>query len=176
MDNFVVISGCSGGGKTTLLNELKRRGHLVIEEPGRRIVSQEMKSGGKALPWVDMEAFAQRAITMSLSDREAAMGAQSWVFFDRGLIDAVAALDHATGKPAQKELARYSYNPSVFIAPPWPEIFVQDVERRHGLEEAIAEYERLLMAYSSFGYRRVVLPKTGVSERVDLILEHLESL
>lgn len=176
MDNFVVISGCSGGGKTTLLYELKLRGYSVVEEPGRRIVSEEMKSRGNALPWVDMKAFAQRAIAMSLSDLEAAMGEQNWVFFDRGLIDAVAALSHVTRKPALEELAGYSFNPSVFVAPPWPEIFVQDIERRHGLEEAIAEYERLLIAFSSFGYRCVALPKTGVSERADFILEHLESL
>jgi predicted ATPase len=31
--SFVVISGCSGGGKSTLLSELQRRGHAVVEEP-----------------------------------------------------------------------------------------------------------------------------------------------
>jgi predicted ATPase len=39
MNRFVVISGCSGGGKSTLLAELGRRGHTVI---GRRIVIEEM--------------------------------------------------------------------------------------------------------------------------------------
>jgi putative ribosome biogenesis GTPase RsgA len=38
-DRFVVISGCSGGGKSTLINELRRRGYRVVEEPGRRIVA-----------------------------------------------------------------------------------------------------------------------------------------
>jgi len=32
-DRFVVLSGCSGGGKSTLLAELARRGHSVVEEP-----------------------------------------------------------------------------------------------------------------------------------------------
>ncbi|MPT22826.1 MAG: ATPase, partial [Starkeya sp.] len=41
MDRFVVISGCSGGGKSTLLTELARRGFAVVEEPGRRIVAEE---------------------------------------------------------------------------------------------------------------------------------------
>jgi hypothetical protein len=35
MNRFVVISGCSGGGKSTLLAELARRGQAVVEEPGR---------------------------------------------------------------------------------------------------------------------------------------------
>jgi predicted ATPase len=38
LDRFVVISGCSGGGKSTLLAELARRGYRTVEEPGRRIV------------------------------------------------------------------------------------------------------------------------------------------
>ena len=48
MDRFVVISGCSGGGKSTLLAELGRRGHAFVEEPGRRIVKEELKGAGSA--------------------------------------------------------------------------------------------------------------------------------
>jgi predicted ATPase len=33
-ERFVVISGCSGGGKSALLSELSERGHAVVEEPG----------------------------------------------------------------------------------------------------------------------------------------------
>jgi hypothetical protein len=72
MDRFVVISGCSGGGKSTLLAELARRGQAVVEEPGRRIVREERAGDGAALPWVDPAAFARRAVAMALADREAA--------------------------------------------------------------------------------------------------------
>ncbi len=68
-DRFVVISGCSGGGKSTLLAELGRRGHAVVEEPGRRIVREELQSGGTALPWTDGIAFARRAVALALADR-----------------------------------------------------------------------------------------------------------
>lgn len=47
---FVVISGCSGGGKSTLLAELSRRGHTVVEEPGMRIVTEERLGNGRGLP------------------------------------------------------------------------------------------------------------------------------
>jgi predicted ATPase len=65
MEQFVVISGCSGGGKSTLLAELGRRGHSIVEEPGRRIIKQELQDGGAALPWIDAAAFARRAIAMA---------------------------------------------------------------------------------------------------------------
>ena len=69
MDRFVVISGCSGGGKSALLSELGRRGHGVVEEPGRRILAEELEDTGGALPWVNLAAFAQRAIAISLGSR-----------------------------------------------------------------------------------------------------------
>ena len=50
VNRFVVISGCSSGGKSTLIAELSRRGYAVVEEPGRRIVKEEMARNGLALP------------------------------------------------------------------------------------------------------------------------------
>jgi predicted ATPase len=44
MEWFVILSGCSGGRKSTLLAELGRCGHSIVEEPGRRIVKQELLS------------------------------------------------------------------------------------------------------------------------------------
>jgi predicted ATPase len=177
VDRFVVISGCSGGGKSTLLAELSRRGHTVVEEPGRRIVKDELKRNGSALPWVDAAAFARRAIEMALADREAAGAAEGWVFFDRGLVDAAACLQHLTGEQVLGALGRsHRYHRRVFLAPPWPEIYVIDPERRHDLGAALAEYSRLLEAYPSLDYQVVVLPKVGVLERADFVLDLLTEL
>jgi predicted ATPase len=72
INRSVVISGCSSGGKSTLLAELGRRGHATVEEPGRRIVKQELAGEGSALPWVNGAAFARRAIELAVADRRAA--------------------------------------------------------------------------------------------------------
>ena len=48
-----------------------------------------------------------------------------------------------------------------------------DAERRHGLNDAIAEYRRLLDLYSSLGYEVTILPKVSVHERADLVLRAL---
>lgn len=87
-NRFVVISGCSSGGKSTLLIELSQRGYATVEEPGRRIVREELLSDGRALPWVDGTAFARRAITLALAHLAEACHLDGWVFFDRGVIDA----------------------------------------------------------------------------------------
>jgi predicted ATPase len=176
VDRFVVISGCSSGGKSTLIAELGKRGYAVVDEPGRRIVKEESARGGSALPWVDGVAFARRAMAIALADRAAAGSLDGWVFFDRGLIDAAAALEHMTGKPVLTALGQASrYHRRVFLAPPWPEIYETDLERRHGLDVALAEYSRLLETYPSLGYEVLILPKVGVSERADFILNTLEA-
>lgn len=170
----VVLSGCSGGGKSTLLAELARRGFPTVSEPGRRIVAEELRGEGKALPWVSLTAFARRAIDMALEDRQQTAAEAGWVFFDRGLIDAAVALQHATGQPASVILSQHErYHCQVFLAPPWPEIYRSDSERQHGLEDAISEYDRLLTTYSELGYQTIILPKIGVSERADFVLHHL---
>ena len=159
-----------------LLVELRQRGFVTIEEPGRRIVAQELKRGGRALPWIDAVAFARRAIEVSLADRAIADVSAAWVFFDRGLIDAAAALEHLTGEPVVKSLgSAHRYNKRVFLAPPWPEIYVLDEERRHDFVEAVAEYDRLIAVYPALGYDVHVLPKVSVAERANWILASLGS-
>jgi predicted ATPase len=97
---------------------------------------------------------------VSLADRAIADASAPWVFFDRGLIDAAAALEHLTGEPVVKSLgSAHRCNKRVFLAPPWPEIFVSDEERRHGLAEAVGEYDRLVELYPLLGYDIHSLPK-----------------
>jgi len=176
MTKLVVISGCSGGGKSTLLEELSRRGHATVEEPGRRIVQEEMAGQGVALPWVDPAAFARRAIAMALEDQARAEGRAGWTFFDRGLIDAASALQATTGEPVLAPLRhRHRYCRTVFLTPPWPEIYVNDPERQHGFEEAVSEYERLTSAYPEIGYKIVILPKVDVAVRADFLLSRLRA-
>jgi predicted ATPase len=137
-------------------------------------VREELAGDGAALPWVDAAAFARRAVAMALADRMAAEGLTGWVFFDRGLVDAAAALEHATGEAVLEPLGRaHRYHRRVFLAPPWPEIYVNDPERPHGFEAAKAEYGRLLSAYQALGYAVTVLPKVDVVARADFVLERL---
>jgi predicted ATPase len=169
-----VISGCSGGGKSTLLTELDRRGYATVEEPGRRIVREELERDGSVLPWKDLEAFLLRALALAFEDRAEARHHDGWVFFDRGLVDAAAGLERATGKPARAWLsASDRYHRRAFLTPPWPEIYVADQERRQDLIEAIAEYDHLLKVFPALGYHVTLLPKVGVTERADFVLHTL---
>ncbi len=170
----ILISGCSGGGKSTLLEAISRLGYATVPEPGRRIVAEELRQNGQALPWVNLHAFAERAIRMARSDLSASETAEGFVFFDRGLVDAAVALEFAGGPQYRALLAgKRHYARRVFLAPPWPEIYVTDPGRRHGLDAAQAEYQRLLRAFSELGYDTCELPKSPLEDRVNFVLGSL---
>ncbi|MFL4471220.1 AAA family ATPase [Tateyamaria armeniaca] len=170
----VLISGCSGGGKSTLLTAFGALAYPIVPEPGRRIVDGEMRGNGKALPWVDLHEFARRAIDMAQADLAAADNLKGFVFFDRGLIDAAVACEFAGGASYRSLLGdTRHYAQPVFLAPPWPEIFVTDHARRHSFDDATAEYQRLTRAFSELGYDCCELPKAPVQERVAFVLNTL---
>jgi predicted ATPase len=160
---LVVLSGCSGGGKTTLLAELKRRGVAVFEEPGRQIVREQLQSGGAALPWQDTHAFIELALSRSVANYRAAVEMSEPVFFDRGVIDAVNYfLQYGLAMPKHFSDATEGcrYYSHVFLAPPWEEIFGADRERRHIFASAVAEYESLTVTYPKFGYKLRRYPRS----------------
>lgn len=167
----VMISGFSGGGKSTLLAELARRGHATVAEPGRRIIAEARAGRGGALPWDDPAGFARRALAMSAADHQAARGT---TFFDRGVVDAAVALAAARAGTVADAVARHRYD-HLFLAPPWPEIFVNDEDRRHSVDKALADYERVRRAYLDAGYVPVELPRATVAARADFVLSALGS-
>ena len=59
----------------------------------------------------------------------------------------------------------HRFHHRVFLTPPWPEIYVTDPERTHGLAAAVAEYEHLRTAYPKLEYQTIVLPKVSVAKR-----------
>jgi len=165
---FWVLSGCSSGGKSTLLQALEDKGYSGVPEPGRRLVADPDAPD----PWSDPVDFARRAVALAITDWKAAQARPGPVIFDRGLGDALAAYERATGQthPAAKGFAGRYADP-VFMAPPWPEIYKQDEQRPHGLDVAIAEFEHLCAFYPRYGYRIVMLPKAPVEDRVAVVLD-----
>lgn len=165
----VVITGCSGGGKSTLLDEFERRGQAVVREPGRRVIAAERETGGQGFPWEDHQRFASLAFWMSVGDHGAADSDPT--FFDRSALDQ-AAWFLREGLPLPDALPDYFR--MVFVAPPWPEIYQVDADRKHGFDEAITEFDDLMKRLPEWGYDCRVLPKTGVSDRADWVMAELD--
>ncbi|MEP0234309.1 AAA family ATPase [Roseibium sp.] len=179
MPSPFILSGCSGGGKSSILNELKDRGFTVVPEAGRRVVADALQTNSAALPWIDPQAFCCACCDLHMQDLAKLPDQDSRIFLDRSLVDLVAylAMKRITVPDNLRAALRaVSYSKIVFLTPPWQEIFVNDSERKASFEEATLEYEHLLSSYQSIGYQVTLLPRTSITERTDMLLNELDQV
>lgn len=179
-NKLIVISGCSGGGKSTLLSELANMGYSIVPEIGREVVKDQLNIDGTALPWKDAKSFCELLIKKSIDAYHQANQMyhvkHEVIFFDRSFIDGISWYQSQNYPDNDKynyfinELKFYS---TVFMVPPWKEIFSQDEERKHTFEDAINEYNRLMIMYPKYGYQISIIPKTTVKERIDFLLSKI---
>ncbi|MBZ9723507.1 AAA family ATPase [Mesorhizobium sp. CO1-1-11] len=173
-DRFFVLTGGPGSGKTTLIEALRQAGFATSAEAGRGIIGDQSAIGGTALPWSDRALFAELMLSWEMRSYRAVRELAGPVFFDRGVPDTIGYLrlcglpvpDHLTSAATEFRYAR-----RVFVAPPWPEIFTQDEERKQTLDEAERTCQSVAGVYAALGYELVSLPLAPVEERVRFLLD-----
>jgi predicted ATPase len=169
----VVITGGPGAGKTTLLSELARRGFATAGDTPRAIIRSRRARGLSPRP--EPLAFAEEVLRRDVESYGLNSG-PALIFFDRGVIDALAMVAHAVPERRAEAVAlaaRYPYHRVAFFLPPWEEIYVHDDERDHTFAHAVGVYESLVAWYEDCGYEVVAVPKLSVAERCDHVLSAL---
>ncbi|OWU86096.1 ATPase [Oceanicola sp. 22II-s10i] len=173
---FFVVTGGPGAGKTSLIRELARRGVQTAPESGRAVIREEQARGGTALPWGDRLAYAMRMLERDLTGHASAGAGTGPVVFDPGVPDVLGYLA-LCGLDVPEKVARVAretrYNPTVFFAPYWGEIFTQDAERRQDRAEAMATAEIMAETYARLGYQIVELPRADIAARAEFVLARL---
>lgn len=177
-NNFYVITGGPGVGKTTLLKQLEKLGYPIVQEDARRIIKEQMQSQGDGLPWKNKERYTHLMINASLHSFKTISDTQKGlVFFDRGIIDAFCYAD-MIGLPISEDMKEvvntYFYNSKVFILPPWVEIYETDQERKQTWKEALETYNAMKTAYSLYGYQIVEVPIGIPESRAGFILDNID--
>jgi predicted ATPase len=172
---LIVLSGGPGAGKTSVIEMLGAEGHATASEAGRAVIREQRAIDGPALPDRDPLLFADRMLDHDVRAHAAATARGGVTFFDRGVVDNAGYL-RLCGLPLPERFARacrrlrYDH---VYLAPPWPEIYTHDGERRQDFAEAQRTFEAVRDAWIVFGYRPEILPRTTVADRVAFILSRL---
>lgn len=171
-NNCIVLTGGPGSGKTTLVDCLGARGMHIMPEAGRAIIQAQSAIDGPAVPWGDRALYAELMLSWELRAYAAAAGLPGPVLFDRGVPDIVGYLT-LEGLEVPAHIARAAqacrYNTTVFIAPPWREIFHQDAERRQDFDTARRTCEAMRAVYTRLGYEILELPQAPVTDRADFV-------
>lgn len=176
--SYYVITGASGAGKSTLLKALKSAGYSVVPEIALALVQEQEKCGGNLFPWTNLQAFMEEVFARNVRAYDAAQSLPTPVFFDRGVPECIGhrrllGLPVADAQVVACRERRYAG--TVFVAEPWPEIYVCDQWRRAPYERARRSYEPTVEAYVDHGYRPCVLPKAPVESRVEFVREQMKT-
>lgn len=186
----VVLAGGPGAGKTTVLDELARRGWAVRPDTARALIAERQQAGLPPRP--APAEFARQVLARDLAQLQAV--ASGCVFFDRCALDALGMLQGLGGMTATEEallrslvLARPEssspsslqaptpapFHRSVFVLPPWREIYVTDAQRDHDFAHAERVHAGVNDWYRRCGYTTVSVAPGPVAARADAILQRL---
>ncbi|UIR56964.1 AAA family ATPase [Sphingobacterium sp. SRCM116780] len=172
-NNFYIITGGPGVGKTTLIHELERKKMNCVPEVARVIIKDQIKNNGKALPWQDPEEYSKLMLSYSIQDFIKLSNTDELYFFDRGIPDTYGyarLMNFNDDENLTHAVNKYRYNKMVFILPPWEEIYEQDNERQQDFQVAKETYQVMKDSYVRLGYSLIEVPHLPPAERVDFIL------
>lgn len=168
MKKRIVITGGPGSGKTSIINELANN-YICFEEVSRSIIL-EMKINTSFKPI----SFEEAVFNERKKDFQKAN--QTLQFYDRGMIDSLAYFNK-NKLTIPKEILNYCqenrYFETVFILPPWENIYTTDDQRFETFEEATEIYNLISSAYKHFGYTLLKVPLLTIKERIDFIINKI---
>ncbi|MDH3605276.1 MAG: AAA family ATPase, partial [Candidatus Tectomicrobia bacterium] len=158
------------------LEALTKRGHHYASESARAIIRRRIQSGLSPRPPLDQFAWEVLAMDIDLYGKTPVTDRPA--FFDRGVVDALALVseqDVCSPVEVEAHISEFPYNETVFMFPPWEDIYRTDAERDQSFSESVQVYERLVCWYAQWKYQPVEVPTVDIDARVDFILQTVDN-
>jgi len=172
-----IITGGPGTGKTTLIQELKRRQYQVVEEIATIIIKRELEAG-REHPTIDRDKFEQEIMNEQLS-AELSLNSRKISFLDRGVVDGLIyyELDGLEVPQALVDHANTAHYDAVFFLD-YLEFYEQTEVRTEPFDVAMKNHKLLKRTYEDFGYADKIIdvPALEIEKRVDFVLDKILEL
>ena len=167
-----------GAGKSTVLNSIKEKGILCIEEPAREILKEQRKINGAGVPEINPGFFNELMLSRMIFQYKNNINSDNVIIFDRGIPDILGYSELLNTKSSAAENAskELRYNKNVFLFQGWEEIYTNDDERKMSFDLAKIYGENVMKIYESLGYVTLDVPFVNVEERVTFILESIDKI
>jgi len=177
-NNYFILTGAMGGGKSTILNLLREKGYLCVDEPARHILAEQRSIEGDGIPEKTPELFNQLMFSRSINQYKINSKYNDVIFFDRGIPDLVGYADMLnTNNSVYLNAAKvYLYNKNVFMFNGWEEIYTTDDERKMEFDSAKKFGINVSNIYKELGYNVIEVPFDSVEKRVEYIINLIEDL
>lgn len=175
MTRNIVLTGAMGSGKSTVLEILKQKGFITVEEPARPILAEQRSIEGQGVPDKNPELFVQLLLSRAIYQYKTMQTNDEIVIYDRGIPDNIgyAEIFQLDAKPAVNASHLFRYETAVFFFPGWEEIYATDDERKMSFIEANAFGVHVRRIYQKQGYSIIDVPRISSVERAHFIIEEI---
>jgi predicted ATPase len=169
--NWHVITGAPCSGKTTIINQLSKKGFRTVPESGRQYLEREIAKG-RPIKEIQESNTDERAMKDLQLRIEHGLRANDLTFLDRALPDSLVYFRASGLNPNDflSECFNHRYA-SIFILERLP--FQQNGVRTEDYAYAGLLDEWLVHDYSALGYNIVRVPVMSSLERLTFVLESL---
>ncbi len=173
---IILIIGGPGSGKTTLIDELSKHGHICFPEISRAVTKQAQEQGIDNLFLTEPLLFSKLLLEGRIKQyQDACEQPAEVVFIDRGIPDVLAYMHYkGDSYPESFDAAskQHVYH-QIFLLPPWEGIYVSDEQRYENFEQASQIHHHLVSTYKTYGYELIEVPKDTVENRMRFILDRI---
>jgi len=199
MPKIYIISGGPGTGKTSVINELEKRGFKILKEAARELSKTDKRFIGKSVLEVNKKDFQDAIFEFQIKqikeietrkkerennkfnkinnkredDKE---NKNEIVFSDRGIGDTLVYYKINNLKIPKEKLEktkkiRYK---KIFILD-FLDFYEHDELRKESKEEQEKIHSKIIKMYENLGYKNkiVIVPFMSIEERADFVLNNL---
>ena len=175
----IVITGGPGTGKSSIINELIKRGYVCFEEISRQVTLKAREEGVEQLFLTKPLLFSELLLKgREKQFNEANAHKSEIIFLDRGIPDVIAYMDYIGDDYPEDFINSCKDNTYdiVFILAPWQEIFSSDSERYENFEQAVQIHHALLNTYKTYNYNLLDVPFDSIEKRTDYIINVINEM